>query len=503
MPTSAPPKSRPHHADRSASSLSGSGMEVAIPPTYRAQHVLAERLKKPLPPLPHSPVDSCGSTASRRRSPAPHLDQEVAKGKRPMQLIIDSREPGSLSDIPRVKSSLPQPPPTPMSKSSRKVLQLTDFNPNYERTFRDDMHLYDFENMVSDSESVSVYSEGDMPIAANTLNPVSPPSVNSEKESFFLPSVVYSSSELSLDQVEHAGESQVHPISPVQRDEADHHPVSRWKQEKTTSYKDLLAQERARLGFSDDDVVSLHKGSESQYPEFETMAHMDLIPSALVLRTKKQELASHWSDISSNEEEGDSDAHKHRRGSFFISARESFALGMKELSTSSRTKRAESKGHRRTHSGKMLPPPLTLVKSKHKPDFASGNHPLRSPFPFKTNRASGGEMRKRFSGAMSRISGSEGIIKETTIISNAARSADGPDTPALDTGRTGFVMKSLEEAADVLEKGGEGLKGAVKKGVSSVKVKSKTERRRDKLRKSITFVGPSDQSPDGRVAEWM
>ncbi|RDW67718.1 hypothetical protein BP6252_09114 [Coleophoma cylindrospora] len=502
MPTSAPPKSWPHHADHSASSLSGSGMEVAIPPTYRAQHILAERLKKPLPPLPHSPSDSCGSTASRRGSPAPRLDQEVAKGKRPMQPVIDSKEPGSLSEIPRVKSSLPQPPPTPMSKSSRKVLQLTDFNPNYERTFRDDIHLYDFETMVSDSDSASVYSEGDMPIAASTLKPVSPPSINSEKESFFLPPIIYSSSELSIEQVEHAGESQVLPIPPVQTNKA-YHPASRWKQQRTPSYNVLLTQERARLGFSDDDAVSIHKESESEYPEFETMAHMDLIPSPLVLRTKKQELASHWSDISSNEEEGDSGGHKHRRGSFFISARESFALGMKELSTSSRTKRAESKGHRRTHSGRLIPPPLTLIKSKHKPSFASGNHPLRSPFPFKTNRTSGGEIRKRFSGAMSRISGSESMIKESTIISNAARSADGPDTPALDTGRTGFVMKSLEEAADVLEKGGEGLKGAVKKGVSSVKVKSKTERRRDKLRKSITLIGPSDQSPDGRVAEWM
>ncbi|CZT01537.1 uncharacterized protein RCO7_02124 [Rhynchosporium graminicola] len=83
------------------------------------------------------------------------------------------------------------------------------------------------------------------------------------------------------------------------------------------------------------------------------------------------------------------------------------------------------------------------------------------------------------------------------VITNAARRADGPATPipmpslSYLSQRQGFkdgVMRGKE----VLGKVGKSVVGA-----------SKEEKRRESLKKRIVVVGITDQSPDGRVAEWL
>ncbi|KAF7913811.1 uncharacterized protein EAF01_000217 [Botrytis porri] len=172
-----------------------------------------------------------------------------------------------------------------------------------------------------------------------------------------------------------------------------------------------------------------------------------------------------------------------------------------------------------SHTSSMVPPNIIIPESNkpRKRNFSSGLRPLKSPFPFlSTNMipdspkatgptVSSGEM---LSGALKRLSGSTKMSPTASneIISNASRSAMGPDTPM--PKKSGFM--GIKGAPDVIQKGNEHIHEVVEK----VKLKvNKKERRRRELKKQILVVGIMDQTPgwlpmfmrdsDGRTSEWL
>ncbi|KAG4434322.1 hypothetical protein IFR05_010200 [Cadophora sp. M221] len=175
-----------------------------------------------------------------------------------------------------------------------------------------------------------------------------------------------------------------------------------------------------------------------------------------------------------------------------------------------------------------LPPPL----GSHSPDaprtlrkrFGSGSkHPLKSPFPFGNTTRGGAtataiaeknydeeadtmpspsttrKFKRRVSSTIKHLSLTSPSRKRKTsppssrrfVITNAARRADGPATPM--PPKHGFmegVMRGKEVLGKVVGKSGGG-------GMN------REEKRRESLKKRIVVVGITDQSPDGRVAEWL
>ncbi|KAF7915795.1 hypothetical protein EAE99_010046 [Botrytis elliptica] len=154
-----------------------------------------------------------------------------------------------------------------------------------------------------------------------------------------------------------------------------------------------------------------------------------------------------------------------------------------------------------SHTSSMAPPNIIIPESNkpRKRDFSSGQHHLKSPFPFlSTNKlpdspkATGptGSLGEILSGALKRLSGSTKMAptEGNEIISNAGRSATGPDTPM--PKKSGFM--GIKGAPDVIQKGNEHFHGVVEK----VKLKvNKKERRRRELKKQILVVGIMDQTP--------
>ena len=147
---------------------------------------------------------------------------------------------------------------------------------------------------------------------------------------------------------------------------------------------------------------------------------------------------------------------------------------------------------------KDVPLPLNSTRKL----FGSGKHPLKSPFPFhhapdipdtvpETDSVER-TFSKRLSGAMKHLHISP-ISPRIGVISNSARRPNGPDTPNPNSKSPfkGF-FPSLETT---IEKGGMHLQEAVTKAKKSVRFKTSGERNRQSLKKSIVYVGISDQSP--------
>ncbi|KAL3423582.1 hypothetical protein PVAG01_05329 [Phlyctema vagabunda] len=525
-------------------------MEITIPPNRRVHSPspsLPNYSIKALPPLPMSPISQVYH--GRAEIPwSPTRNQRYAE-KAPVGLVIDPQYTTSTSTIPKAKVKLPPPPPTPMSKSSRKVLQLTGFNPNYERTFLDDMHLYDASS--SDLSSGSTYSHEEEDAVEpvqnahvegwNVMLPVSAP-VQTEHSGYMLQSTVYSSSESSIHQsvrrdmslasslrsrvnsdnvslassnhpvIEILNKSELSPVySPLSRAPGTRTPSihSRRQQKRaeqqlqntsrfvtTPTYEDLVAQERARLGIDNDWD---HEDLDFPVSPDHAVAESPFAPRPLELRPKTRlevRPMSHFSDHSS-------ESSSRKKPSMLSSARESFATGIRELASPTRSRHNMSPGsgpsltspssprQMRTPPALFPPPPpptppLQLSpQTKRKRDWASGNHPLKSPFPF--GRKVSGAMKKRFSVGSA-------TTRETSLITNGERSADGPDTP-LPRSTGGVLMRTLQDSADVLQKGNSQILGAVKKAKKTVRVRSPSEKRRDELKKQITVIGHSDQTP--------
>lgn len=492
-----------HHENRSASSLTDLGMELAIPPSSQAYPTLptySEFSNKALPLLPSNSLAHQGREGAKSTEPPSPSRMKTSppkKGKRLTLLALDPRETRSASDISKAK--LPPPPPTPMSKSSRKVLQLTGFNPNYEKTFQDELHHLDSD---STSSSSSVYSQDEGITAGieltskpENLVSVTPfvKDIPAEDPDIFLWSKAYNSGgESSTKRHDRRTSSQASSTCSLrQTNKSDKILGGKPQRDEVTAYEVLVARERSRFENMGDEVWGQNIGNFNDHrSHFEQpMQEGELVPQPLAIRTRKQPSVQEERPVSRFSDHSSED----NSHSIFSTARDSFTWGMRELSSPLKTKHG---GPPSSSPGKMAP----LPKPKRQREFNSGNHPLKSPFPFisPARRASelsspstSNEMRKRLSGAMNRISGSGNGTKET-IISNAARRPSGPDTPA--PNKIG-LMARLHDSADVIQKGNLHLQDAVAKAKKSVKFKSEDERRRDNLRKNIQIIGPSDQTP--------
>ncbi|KAE9381610.1 hypothetical protein N431DRAFT_323041 [Stipitochalara longipes BDJ] len=142
--------------------------------------------------------------------------------------------------------------------------------------------------------------------------------------------------------------------------------------------------------------------------------------------------------------------------------------------------------------------------------FGTGKHPLKSLFPFRhapdipetvpetdlVERTFG----KRLLGAMKHFSPNSTSVKGGVVL-NSARRPSGPDTPHPND-RPPFkgFFPSVET---IMQKGGVHLQEVVTKAQKAVRFQTSSERNRQNLKKSIAYVGISDQSPDGRIAEWL
>ncbi len=142
--------------------------------------------------------------------------------------------------------------------------------------------------------------------------------------------------------------------------------------------------------------------------------------------------------------------------------------------------------------------------------FSRGRHPLKSPFPFRSPLHKTGHsdypptskkssFGRRISESFKHISGTRNPpIIDSRIISNHARTGDGPDTPM--PTKTGF-MDIISPTAILFQKGTLQIQDAMHKAKRATRVRSKGERRRDRLRKMIVVVGTSDPSPT--VSRWV
>jgi hypothetical protein len=154
-----------------------------------------------------------------------------------------------------------------------------------------------------------------------------------------------------------------------------------------------------------------------------------------------------------------------------------------------------------------VPPPEHVTRKRA---FSSGKHPLKSPFPFRSPlhrkiHSDDSPNPKRSSFAC-RISDSfkhfSGIraspIIDSRIISNHARTGDGLDTPI--PTKPG-LMGIISPTAVFLQKGTLQIQDAMQKAKRAARVRSRDEKRRDKLRKKIVVVGTAEQSPP--VSRWL
>lgn len=189
----------------------------------------------------------------------------------------------------------------------------------------------------------------------------------------------------------------------------------------------------------------------------------DLIPEPLSLQ---QKAVSEW--------ESKPFSGLRRRSSVLSRARESFALGMRELQG-------------------------PIIRSKEPTileDCAMGA--TTTPI---TPKATSGLMRsdsiRRIQGAVKRISSSKTAPAQTsTIIPNAERKIDGPDTPVVKRSEPfmnidiyGTAHHSNEHFQEVYER-----------AKKSLRMKSSEDKRRESLKKKIVVIGITDQSPGRKTS---
>jgi hypothetical protein len=145
-----------------------------------------------------------------------------------------------------------------------------------------------------------------------------------------------------------------------------------------------------------------------------------------------------------------------------------------------------------------------------KRSLSGSKHPLKSPFPFISpphKKAHSDEsLNPKQSKFVRRISNSfknfsrsrHSPIIDSRIISNHARTGDGPDTPM--PTKTG-LMGIISPTAVLFQRGTLQIQDAMRKAKRITRVMSRDERRRDKLRKKIVVVGMADPSP--AVSRWL
>jgi hypothetical protein len=433
-------------------------MEIAVPPDQLPPRPSSNQyISKELPPLPSAVSMSRNPDTSRTLDTPIHREMMTSMASSMTRLPNINTTPPlvrtrSQRTSPRYSR---EPPKTPtMTKSSYKILQLTGFDPRFEMTFpKEHQQINEPDSPKHSSSSGSVYSQPGLDVGKDNGEKSRWSSGNSSPTSAHADRGV-------LQSFYNLSEHMAGAISSMTS--LWHRPTD---QNEIPTLRELLDEERAHYN------VRLSQGFEndleSQYRHKLTDADiLNLVPRPLALRPKNK--AKH---ISLDTKPG-----------LLQNSRYSLEWGISEL-TSGKTKHYNTPTTRLFDEGHLLPrnapPPL---KPRHKL-FGTGNHPLKSPFPFGESQdvpETRGTFSNRLSGAIKHLSpGSSPMSAKRSVISNGARRANGPATPM--PRQSGF-MSFLPSVEITMQKGG-------------VHFKNNDERKRESLKKSIVVVGISDQSP--------
>ena len=495
-----------HQQNHSSSSPIARGMELGVPPGNFSPRPASHQYAKRLHPTPNDiPSNRYWNENTKTWETPIHREMTASRHL----LSSDTKLPPTITRIPRTSrrysregaiTSVP-----PLTPSSKKILQLAGSEPRSEMAFPE---KYQRINQRALSPAPSSYSESLYDMGETSLNLDNEPGFsssrkNNQPENYReIVQEVESrwSSGDSLPNPEQLGRGILRPFYKVSEQMVDaissvtslmhkERPTKahskKLEQNKNTTLRDLLAEERApkdeRRSWSFEDSV------ESQYEhELREANFSNLMPEPLVIRSKRQ-----TKKLALN-----------TKNNRLRNTRDPVERDIDEmLSSMHETKLYNTLNTPVFDEGdtstRMVPPPL---KIKHR-IFGTGNHPLKSPFPFRHGPAipetideTGPNERtfnKRVTGAMKHLSLSP-TYSQRGVISNGARRPNGPDTPL--PGKSPF--KAFFPSVDTtMQKGGVHIQEAVTKVKRTVRFKSSVLRKRESLKKSIVYVGISDQSP--------
>lgn len=490
----------------SSSSPIARGMEMDVPPRRFFPRPASHQSIKRLHPTPNNiPSNRYWNEDTKTWETPIHREMTASRHL----LNSDTKQPPTLTRTPLTSRRYSKeglrnsvPPSTP---SSHKIPQLTGSDPRFEMPFPE---KYQRINQRTLSPAPSGYSESlyDQPETSLILEDeagFSGSRQNNEQENYR--DIVQEeesrwSSGDSLPNPEHLGPGILRPFYKVSGQMVDAiSPVNSFRhkerqtkahsrkleQNESTALRDVLADERARQ--DERRSWSFENNVESQCKhELREADSSNLMPEPLVLRPKRQ-----TEKLALN-----------TKKSRLRNMRDPVEREINEmLSSMHETKLYNTpitpvvdKGN---NSTKMVPPPLKL---KHR-IFGTGDHPLKSPFPFRqgpdipeTIDETGPNERtvnKRITGAMKHLSLSR-TYSQRSVISNSARSPSGPDTAL--PGKS--PLKALFPAVETtMQKGGVHIQEAVTKVKKTVRFQTSDVKRRESLKKSLVYVGISDQSP--------
>jgi hypothetical protein len=494
-----------HQQNHSSSSPIARGMDLgALPGNFSrlASHHYAERLD----PTPNDiPFNRYWNENTKTWETPIHREMTASR----QLLSSDTKLPPTITRTPRTSrrysregaiSSVP-----PLTPSSCKILQMTGSETRFERAFPEKYQRIDQRALspAPSNYSESLYDEAETSLNLENEAGFSSSRKNNEPENYR--DIVQEeesrwSSGDSLPNPEQLGRGILRPFYKVseQMDDAISSVTSlrhkerptkahskKLEQNENTTLRDLLAEERAqqdeRRSWSFENSVESQCKHELREADFRY-----LMPEPLVLRPKRQ-----TKKLSLN-----------TKNNRLKITRDPVERDIDEmLSSMQETKLYNtpitSVFNEGNNSTRMVPPPL---KIKHT-IFGTGNHPLKSPFPFRHGPAipetidetcpNERTFNKRITGAMKHLWLSP-TYSQRGVISNGARRPSGPDTPL--PGKSPFkaFFPSVETK---MQKGGVHIQEAVTKVKRTVRFKSSVLRKRESLKKSIVYVGISDQSP--------
>lgn len=472
--------SREHMQSPSSSSLSDRRMEVAIPrgtrqPRSSLQYEVEELLPAPLKIVKKTQPQKTQN--ERARSWEAPLTQEATTGSLRMLAHIDT-EVGSTHSQPNLKKSSREAPKThAMTKSSHKILQLTGFDPRFEKTLPLEHQQTSEPRPVSpvpSTGSASIYSQPGKPYDYTqekshwSDGSSSPAGSHTDILQTFSDHIAGAFTSVSSLRYRDRPAKARRPVS-----NPDPRQVVEEDQNEVTTLKEILAQgkaqEEARFSYAVEDDIGSNFRHEARDPSMEP-APLNLPPRK---KTKPVSLNLNKSSLLQN-------------------ARESFEWGMYEL-TSPKTKHFNTPITPLFDEGNLLKQDIpSPVDVKRKKTFGTGKHPLKSPFPFRQIKEAEEESPTESESVFSKVKRTLSISPtEQRSSSFGARKPEGSEGPALKS-----AFKTLIPAVEAtLHKGNVRFQETVGKAKKSVQGKSAEEKKRESLKKSIVVVGISDQNP--------
>jgi hypothetical protein len=398
---------------------------------------------KGLPPVPHgsphgSRVRNMREGESKRSSGSSRKHRiagEYLEGGSP-QAKGQSLHSKSSSPSKSNPQGLPPPPKPPMTKSATKILQLTGHDVRHDRALQEEHSEF-----LDDSSSGSAYSQPEdggpwRQTAKTPPSKTSAPQLPGEIDASYLQPTSYHAS----DEIQAPAKSTRPALEQIQ-------PAVRTYSTEPITLKSFIRETQSDTH---------HRGRKSPQYGHRTsdLQSSNLRPAPLNVPSKSElKIASEPQSAESR-----------RRSSILSNARESFALGVKELQG-----------------------PVIRSKEPAIPEDVVTESPStpQEQVPRKRNFGRISNPWKRISGA------SVSPTKTTNIISNAARAPEGPDTPVV---RRSDHFPNIDISETAHHKN-EHFQEVYERAKKSLRIKSSDEKRREELKKKIVVVGITDQSP--------